>query len=238
MKALLPFLVAALVSAAAPAHAATVDAMVVGKERMLRAPKDVRLKQRTVKVAGRRCRVGARTPLSVLAAARLPLGIRDYARCGRDPRAAGGLYVAKVGREREKGRGGWVYKVGRRAGTAGAADPAGSFGTGRQLRHGQRVTWFWCEMQASGSCQRTLEVRPDRRTARPGEALRLTVRGYDDFGRGVAAAGAAVRLGSATATTDTQGVAVLTVGPQTGRLRLTATRAGLVRAFPVTVTVG
>jgi hypothetical protein len=237
MRAALAILAVALLPVA-PASAATADVMVVGKERILRAPKEVRLKQRTVKVSGRRCRVGARTPLSVLAATRLRLGIRDYARCGRDPRHAGGLYVAKVGREREKGRGGWVYKVGRRAGTAGAADPAGSFGTGRQLRHGQRVTWFWCELQASGSCQRTLEARPELRTARPGEALRVTVRGYDDYGRGVAAAGATVRLGSAATTTDAQGVAVLTVGPEVGRLRLTATRAGLVRAFPVTVTVG
>ena len=237
MRALLPILLAALV-AAAPAEAASVDVMVVGKERMLRAPKDVRLKVRTVKVGSRRCRVGARTPLAVLAAMRLGLGIRDYARCGRDPAAAGGLYVAKVGREREKGMGGWVYKVGRRAGTAGAADPAGSFGTGRRLRHGQRVTWFWCEQQASGTCQRTLEARPERRAAAPGEALRVTVRGYDDYGRGIATAGAAVRLGAAAATTDAQGVAVLTVGSQTGRLRLTATRAGSVRAFPVTVTVG
>ena len=93
-----------------------------------------------------------------------------------------GLYVAKVGREREEGRGGWVYKVGRRAGTAGAADPAGSFGTGRLLRHGQRVTWFWCELQASGSCQRTLEARPDRRAVRPGEALRVTARRRDGCG--------------------------------------------------------
>lgn len=237
MRALLPILLAALV-AAAPADAASVDVMVVGKERVLRAPKDVRLKVRTVKVGSRRCRVGARTPLTVLAAMRLRLGIRDYARCGRDPAAAGGLYVAKVGREREKGMGGWVYKVGRRAGTAGAADPAGSFGTGRRLRHGQRVTWFWCEQQASGTCQRTLEARPERRAAAPGEALRVTVRGYDDYGRGIATAGAAVRLGAAAATTDAQGVAVLTVGSQTGRLRLTATRAGSVRAFPVTVTVG
>ena len=237
MRALLPILLAALV-AAAPAEAASVDVMVVGKERVLRAPKDVRLKARTVKVGSRRCRVGARTPLAVLAATRLRLGIRDYARCGRDPAAAGGLYVAKVGSEREKGRGGWVYKVGRRAGTAGAADPAGSFGTGRRLRHGQRVTWFWCELQASGSCQRTLEAQPDRRTARPGETLRVTVHGYDDYGRGVAMAGAAVRLGAAAATTDAQGVALLTIGSQTGRPRLTATRAGSVRAFPVTVTVG
>jgi hypothetical protein len=237
MRAALTILAVALLPVA-PASAATVDLMVVGEERMLRSPTEVRLKARTVKVAGRRCRVGARTPLSALAATRLRLGIRDFGRCGRDPRAAGGLYVAKVGREREKGRGGWVYKVGRRAGTAGAADPAGSFGTGRRLRHGQRVTWFWCEQQASGGCQRTLEARPERRSVQPGEALRVTVRGYDDFGRGLPTAGAVVRLGSAVATTDAMGVAVLTAGPATGRLRLKATRAGLVRAFPVTVTVG
>jgi hypothetical protein len=231
MRVVLAIFLAVLV--AAPAQAATVDLMVVGKERMLRAPKEVRLKQRTVKVGARRCRVGARTPLSVLAAARLPLGIRDYARCGDDPKAASGLYVAKVAGEREKGRGGWVYKVGRRAGTTGAADP-----TGRRLRHGQRVTWFWCELQASGGCQRTLEARPERRTARPGETLRVTVRGYDDYGRGVAVAGATVRLGSVTTTTAANGVADVIVGPRTGRLRLSATRAGSVRAFPVTVRVG
>jgi hypothetical protein len=236
MRRLLPVLLIALLAPAA-ADAATVDMMVVGKERLLRAPKEVRLKQRVVKVAGRRCRVGARTPLSVLAARHLKLGIRDYGRCGRDPDAAGGLYVAKVGREREKGMGGWVYKVGRRAGTAAAADPAGPFGTGRRLRHGQRVTWFWCELKASGSCQRTLEVRPDRRTLARGETLRVTVRGYDDLGRGAAAAGATVRLGGVTATADAQGVAALTVGPKTGRLRLRATRPGSVRAFPVTVEV-
>ncbi len=65
--AALPILLAALV-AAAPADAASVDVIVVGKERVLRAPKDVRLKARTVKVGSRRCRVGARTPLAVLAA--------------------------------------------------------------------------------------------------------------------------------------------------------------------------
>jgi hypothetical protein len=237
MRRLLPVLLIALLAPAA-ADAATVDMMVVGKERLLRAPKEVRLKQRVVKVAGRRCRVGARTPLSVLAARHLKLGIRDYGRCGRDPDAAGGLYVAKVGREREKGMGGWVYKVGRRAGTAAAADPAGPFGTGRRLRHGQRVTWFWCEQDMTGSCQRTLEARPERTTAAPGETLRVTVRGYDDYGRGIAVEGATVTLGSATAVSDAAGVALLTVSAETGAHALKATRDGMVRAFPVEVTVG
>ena len=47
MRAALAILALALVPAA-PASAATVDAMVVGKERTLRGTKEVRLKQRTV----------------------------------------------------------------------------------------------------------------------------------------------------------------------------------------------
>ena len=227
-------LVIVLVAAAVPATAtaAEVDVMVVGKERVLRAPADVRLKVRAVKVGGRRCRVGAATPLSVLAATKLKLGLRDYGHCGRRPRDAIGLYVTRVKREREKGRGGWVYKVGRRTPSVGAADVSG------RLRDGQRVTWFWCEQDDSGGCQRTLETRPDRTTATSGETLTVTVRGYDDQGRGVAIEGATVTLGSASAVSDAAGVAVLTVPAEPGEHALEATRDGLVRAFPVEVTVG
>jgi hypothetical protein len=227
-------LVIALVAAAVPstATAAEVDVMVVGKERVLRAPADVRLKVRKTRVAGRSCRIGAATPLSVLIATRLPLGLRDYGRCGKRPRDAAGLYVTRVKREREKGRGGWVYKVGRRTPSLGAAD------TSRRLRDGQRVTWFWCEQDDSGGCQRTLEARPDRTTAAPGETLSVTVRGYDDQGSGIAVEGATVRLGSASAVSDAAGVAVLTVPAESGELALDATADGLVRAFPVEVTVG
>jgi hypothetical protein len=224
----------AVVAALAPAsaQAAKVEVMVVGKQRVLRAPSEVRLKVRTVKVAGRRCRVGAATPLSVLVATKLRLGLRDYGRCGRRPRDAAGLYVTKVRNEREKGRGGWVYKVGRRTPSTGAADPSGS-----RLRDGQHVTWFWCEQDSSGGCQRTLEARPERTTAAPGETLRVTVRGYDDYGRGIAVEGATVRLGSASAVSGTDGVAVLTV-VDPGEHELHATRDGMVRAFPVEVSVG
>jgi hypothetical protein len=227
-------LVIALVAAAVPAtaSAAEVDVMVVGKERVLRAPAEVRLKVRKVRVDGRRCRIGAATPLSVLVATRLPLGLRDYGHCGKRPRDAAGLYVTRVRREREKGRGGWVYKVDRRTPSLGAADLS------RRLRDGQRVTWFWCEQDDGGGCQRTLEVRPDRTTAAPGETLSVTVRGYDDQGRGVAVEGATVTLGSATAVSDTAGAAVLTVPAEPGKHPLEATRDGLVRAFPVEVTIG
>jgi hypothetical protein len=231
----LPLLIAALVAAApAPALAAEVEVMVVGKDRVLRGPADVRLKQRTVKVRGRRCRIGAATPLSALVATRLRLVLRDYGRCGRDWRDAGRLYVRGVGRERERGRAGWVYKVGRRSGTTGAADPSGPFGTGRRLRDGDRVTWFWC--RAAGDCQRTLEVRPDRDSAAAGEAIRVIVRGYDELGRGVAVEGATVRLGSATAVTGGDGTATLTAGDP-GRVALEAEREGMVPAFPAEVRV-
>ena len=226
-------LVIALVLAApATASAAEVELMVVGKERVLRAPADVRLKARSVKVAGRRCRVGAATPLSVLVATKLKLGLRDYGHCTRRPRDAAGLYVTRVKREREKGRGGWVYKVGRKTPSLGAADVS------RRLRDGRRITWFWCEQDSGGGCQRTLEARPDRTSAAPGETLTVTVRGYDDQGRGVAVAGATVTLGSATAVSDAAGAAVLTVPAEPGQLALEATADGLVRAFPVEVTVG
>ena len=228
MRRLVLIALAGALAAPAPAVAANVELMVVGKERVLRQAKQVRLKERSVKVGRRTCRVGARTPLSVLAATRLELGIRDYGRCGRRVRDAVGLYVTKVGRERERGRGGWVYKVGRRTPSLGAADVS------RRLRAGQRVTWFWCEQDAAGGCQRTLEARPDRTTAAPGETLRVTVRGYDDNGRGVAVAGATVRLGAATAVTGADGVAVLEV---VGGGRLQATKDGMVRAFPREVAV-
>jgi hypothetical protein len=225
-------IIALVATMPASASAAEVDLLVVGKERVLRAPAEVRLKVRTVKVAGRRCRLGAATPLSVLAATKLALGLRDYGRCGKRPRDAAGLYVTRVKREREKGRGGWVYKIGRRTPSLGAADLT------RKLRDGQRVTWFWCVQEDSGGCQRTLEARPDRTTAAPGETLTVSVRGYDDQGRGIAVEGATVTLGSATAVTDAAGAAVLTVPAEPGEHALEATRDGLVRAFPVEVTVG
>jgi hypothetical protein len=230
--------VAALAAAPAAGAAKRVDVLVVGKAGTLRGPKAVPLKPRTVKVGSRRCAVGRATPLSVLAATRLRLTIRDQGTCSKDPRDAGALYVAAVAGQRETGRSGWVYKVGNRAGTTGAADPSGPFGTGRRLRAGQHVLWFWCTLDPSGGCQRTLDARPDRTTAAPGETLRVTVRGYDDLGKGVAVAGATVRLGSATAVSDAGGVATLTVPAASGRLRLRARRDGMVGGFPREVSVG
>jgi hypothetical protein len=222
------------VAAPAPAAAATVQLMVVGKERVLREAAPVRLKPRSVRVRGRRCAVGRATPLSVLAGSRLRLRLQDYGACGRSPRDAGALYVTQVGPDRRGGPAGWVYKIGRRAGTSGAADPSGPFGTGR-LRAGARVLWFWCVQERGEACQRTLEVSSPAVVA-PGATVPVTVRGYDDNGRGVPVAGATVRLGSAVAVTDAAGAAQVTA-PASGAARLTAERAGMVRSWPRAVRV-
>jgi hypothetical protein len=205
---------------------------------VLRGPQHVALKPRTVKVGSHRCAVGRATPLSLLVATKLRLKIRDQGACSNDPRDAGALYVAAVAGQREKGRSGWVYKVGNRAGTTGAADPSGPFGTGRRLRAGQHVLWFWCTLDQAGGCQRTLDARPDRTHAAAGETLRVTVRGYDDLGKSVPVAGATVRVGSASAVSGDDGVATVTVPAASGRLRVRAERAGMVSGFPREVSVG
>jgi hypothetical protein len=217
----------------APAGAASVQLMVVGKTRVLREAGPVRLKARSVRVGGRRCAVG-RTPLSALAGTRLSLRLRDYGACGRSARDAGSLYVRAVAGERARGASGWVYKVGRRAGTTGAADPSGPFGHGR-LKRGARVLWFWCAQTGGEACQRTLEVSSAGSVA-AGGMLAVTVRGYDDNGNGVPVPGATVRLGSATAVTNAAGAAQI-VAPAAGRYRLTAERDGMVRSWPRRVTV-
>jgi len=220
----------------APAHAgaATVQLMVVGKQRVLREAGPVKLTSRSVRVGGRRCAVGRATPLSALAGTRLKLRLRDYGACGRSPRDAGSLYVRQIGADRASGASGWVYKVGRRTGTTGAADPSGPFGRGR-LQGGAQLLWFWCRQDRGQSCQRTLEVSSAPAVA-AGASLSVTVKGYDDNGHGVAVAGATVRLGSSTAVTDASGLAQVTA-PAAGAARLTAERDGMVRSWPRRVRV-
>jgi hypothetical protein len=124
---------------------------------------------------------------------------------------------------------GWVYKVGHKAATAGAADPSGPFGRGR-LRAGQRITWFYC--RRATNCQRTLEARARAEAG----AVAVKVVGFNDAGRGVAVAGATVHVGGAEAVTGPDGKARVAVGP--GRYRVYAAKRGLVRSFRDRVTVG
>jgi hypothetical protein len=220
-------LAAGLLAFPAGAQAAPrVHVMVVGKAKVLQAPRSVALKARTVRVGRHRCAVPARSPLSALAGTGLRLGLHDYASCSRRAGDAAGIYVRRVGPDRARGRDGWVYKVGHVTGSAGAADPYGA-----RLRGGASLLWFWCRSSASGGCQRTLDVRPAAGRVAPGAPLRVTVRGYDDQGRGVAVGGATVRLGRSRATTAADGTATIAAPAAAGRARLVAERSGLVRSF-------
>ena len=242
--ALLALVALVVAPADAPAAApARVDAMVVGRDGVLFGPRRVTARKTLVRVARKRCVVRQSTPLAVLAAAdRLRGGpnvrLRDYGTCNRRrTRDSGGLFVAAVGGQANRGRSGWVYKVGTRAGTTPAADPNGPFGDDRFLRRGQRVVWFWCVLDAEDSCQRSLVVEVPPAVA-PGQQVALRVRGYDDDGEGVDVAGASVGLGSATALTGPDGTAVLTAPAEPGTVRATASAPGLVPAFAERVRVG
>ena len=183
-----------------------------------------------VRVEGRRCTAGDGTALAALVRSRAGrLTLRDFGACSRRARDGAGLFVHVIRADRNRGQNGWVYKVGHRAATAGAADPAGPLGRGR-LRAGQRVTWFYCRLR-NGGCQRTLELTW---RSEPG-TLVATVRGYDDDARGAAVEGATVRAGGISALTDGAGEARLPL--PSGRYRAVAEKAGLVRSFAERVEV-
>jgi hypothetical protein len=214
---------------AATARAPRIRQMVVFRSGRA-VTKTVRARQVLVRVGGRRCAAGDGTALAALVWSRpARLRLRDFASCSRRPRDGTGLFVAAIGPDRNRGQNGWVYKVGRRSATAGAADPSGPFGRGR-LRSGQRVTWFYCRLRGGG-CQRTLEVRAQ---PQPG-GLAATVVAYDDAGRGVRVEAATVSAGGATALTGADGRAALTL--PAGAYRVVATKAGLVRSFAERVEV-
>jgi hypothetical protein len=213
----------------APSAAPKVRQMVVFRSGEA-VTKTVRASRVLVRVQGRRCAAGEGTALSALVRSRPGrLRLRDFGSCSRSPRDGGGLFVSAIRDERNRGQNGWVYKVGRRSATAGAADPSGPFGRGR-LRSGQRITWFYCRL-LGGGCQRTLEVRA---SAEPGGML-ATVLGYNDEGRGIAIEGATVSAGGASALTGPDGRARL--GLPAGSYRLVASKDGLVRSFAERVEV-
>jgi hypothetical protein len=178
-----------------------------------------------VRVGRRRCAVAARTALAVLVRSRIGrVRLRDFGSCSRRARDGAGLFVRAIRRDRNRGQNGWAYKVGHKAATAGAADPSGPFGTGRRLRRGQRIVWFYCVLSGT-TCQRSLSIR----TRATRGALVVKVVGYDDEGRGELVSGATVHAGRSTALTGADGRARLALPP--GRYRVYAEKDGLVRSF-------
>ena len=184
-----------------------------------------RAERTTVKLGRRTCGVAAATALAALVRSDPgPIGFHDYGECSRRPADSAGLFVRAMRGERNRAQDGWVYKVGRRLATAGAADPSGPFGNGR-LRGGDDVVWFYCRQFATGTCQRSLEATTEFDVGR----VTVTVRGYDDAGDSIAIAGATVHAGSKTAKTDGEGRATLTLAR--GRHEVYATKKGTIRSF-------
>jgi hypothetical protein len=241
---LLAALVIAALAAAAPASAASprVEAMVVGRSGVLQPPTQVAVPAAKVRVGRKTCAIGAGTPLGVLAALRRKGGpsyhLRDFGSCSRRARDAGQLFVNQIGRDRNSGSDGWVYKVGTKAGTADAADPSGPFGTGRGLRSGQQVLWFWCTLGGASHCQPTLSTAVDAAQVAPGGPVHATVTAYDDDGHGTLAAGASVSVGGASATAGPDGSATVAVPAAPGKYDVTASEPGAVSGFPASVEVG
>ena len=226
-------LIAALAAAAVPAPAASAAPPKVQQLVVFRDGEAVQkwtgTRATRVTVRGRRCAVGGATPLAGLARSRVgSLRIRDFGACSSRPRDASALIVTGIRGDRNRGQRGWVYKVGRRAGTAGAADMSGPFGNGR-LRAGQRVMWFYCVR--GGDCQRTLEVRATPVSG----GIAAAVRGYDDAGAGVPVEGATVTASGVTGVTGADGTVQLSV--PSGTHRVVARKDGLVRSFTERVEV-
>ena len=189
----------------------------------------VSTRQATVPVGGRRCAAGDGTALAALVRSKVGrLRLRDFGACSMRPRDSASLLVTGIRSNRNRGERGWVYKVGRRAATAGAADMSGPFGNGR-LRAGQRVTWFYC-LRAT-DCQPTLTVR-----ATPvAGGIVARVSGYDDGGDGGPIAGATVTASGVTGLTAADGGVQLALPP--GTHRVVARKDGLVRSFTERVEV-
>ena len=207
-----------------------VDQMVVFRAGTEKA-RSVRARRVTVQVRGRRCVVARGTPLAALVVSRVArLRMRDFGHCSRlQERDSASLFVSGIGPDLNAGQDGWTYKVGRKAGTTGAADPSGPFGHGR-LRTGAHVLWFYCHLTGS-SCQRTLSFTGVS-TSSPG-AVVVRVGAYNDDGRGIPAAGATVHVDRASGVTGPDGAVKIAAGA--GPHTMYAEQAGRVRTFPTRV---
>jgi hypothetical protein len=217
------------VAASASRNRGRVQVLLAGRSRSFQV--GVLPRSAVVAAGRRRCKVSASTPLAALAQLarreRLAYRIRDYGSCSAKTGAGSGqLFVRAIAGDRNRGNDGWFYKVNDRAPEIGAGDPAST------VRAGDRLLWFYCLFdQASRSCQRSLRLVPVG-GAPPG-SRRVQVRGYDNVGRWQPVAGATVVSGSATALSGSDGVATVSVAA--GVHTVTATKAGMVEAFPLGV---
>jgi hypothetical protein len=204
--------------------------MVVDKSGDVFGPERVTASKTRVRSSGRSCRIPQGLGLSVLAALDRVGGPSFRSRGSCDS-----IYVFQVGRDRESGRGGWVYTVDNKLATVGASDPSGPLGDGRRIRSGQRVVWYWCNI--GGRCQHTLRIRLSTSSTRRGSRFKVRAIAYDGQGRGRFRSGVRVSIGGSSATTGSDGLATLTAPRKTGAHRVRARATGLIPAFPEILTV-
>src|SRR5207249_3083235 len=106
---------------------------------------------------------------------------------------------------------------------------------GGGLRAGDRVLWLYCRFDVTAhSCQRSLQLAVSSPHLSLPATLGVTVRSFDDAGRGRPVAGATVTLGPLSAPTDRFGKAELRP-PRAGRYLVQASTVGTIPAFPVPV---
>ena len=166
-----------------------------------------------------RCSLGEGLPIAVL---------RGFRQSFRTEGSCDALYVSQIGRDRERGVAGWVYKVGRRLPGVSASSPRA------RVRSGAHVTWFWC--RRASACQRTLSTSVRSRDGR----VTVRVTGYDDRGRGRRIRGATVRIRrpGRTFSVRTGRGGVATFRTRRGsEISVGARKRGLVPSFPRRVRV-
>jgi len=149
-----------------------------------------------------RCAVVQGSPMAALNTTGASMVIRDFGKCSTRTADSASLFVDTVAGFAGTGMEGWSYKVGGKAGTAGAADPAGPFGSGL-LRGGAQVLWFWCVYDPTTyACQRSLQISTSARV-RANSTFSVSVRALDDSGAAVAASGVRVSITGAAASVVT-----------------------------------
>ena len=138
------------------------------QQRGARRAERVALKARTAPVGGRRCSIGARD-----AALRARRHRRRRSACATTARArAARATPARSTSARSARTASAAATAGSTRSAAAPAAPArptrrARSATGRRLRAGQQVLWFWCVKDAADACQRTLETSAARAPSRP-----------------------------------------------------------------------
>ena len=127
------------------------------------------------------------------------------------------IFVTTIGADASAGSAGWQYRVNHVAPPVGASDKA--------LAQGDRVLWYY----GGSDGARELDLTPSSDRVSSGTGFTVTVTSYDADGGGAPAAGAAVKYGSASATTDETGRATF-IAQGAGTQVVSATRAGDIRS--------